>query len=172
MACTWGKSCLCSKTDLASLPTVKKTNPSGDAGLVSPGFARRLAAAIYDFILLLAILFAATAVILPLNRGQAFTSSQFYYPLYLFLVSAVFYVWFWTHGGQTLGLKAWHLIVLTDRQQPLSRRQALVRFLGACLSWACCGLGVLWMVFDKDRKTWHDRWSGTTVYLKTPNSRS
>jgi uncharacterized RDD family membrane protein YckC len=44
-------------------------------------------------------------------------------------------------------------------------RQALIRFLVAILSWGACGLGVLWILVDKDKRTWHDRASGTRVVV-------
>jgi len=134
-----------------------------------PSFFRRLAAAAYDGLLLLAIWFFATGVLLPLNHGQAFTAGQWFYPLYLLLVSFTFYGWFWTHGGQTLGLRAWRLVVLSEDRQPLSWRQAALRFVCALLSVGCLGLGFLWILIDKDRRAWHDRLSKTAVFFRHCN---
>lgn len=130
-----------------------------------PRFFRRLAALFYDFLLLIAVLFLATALLLPFNAGQAFTHQQVFYPVYLLLVSFVFYGWFWTHGGQTLGLRAWKLKVLTINQQPISWRLALLRFCTALISWGFLGLGFLWMLIDKDKRAWHDRLSKTAVFF-------
>ncbi|MGZ5049848.1 MAG: RDD family protein [Methylobacter sp.] len=115
--------------------------------------------------MLIAVLFVATALLLPLNGGSAFTSGQFYFPLYLLLVSFFFYAWFWTHGGQTLGLRAWKIKVLTQDMKPISWRQALIRFIAAILSWGALGLGFLWILIDKDRLSWHDRLSKTAVFF-------
>jgi uncharacterized RDD family membrane protein YckC len=41
--------------------------------------------------------------------------------------------------------------------------QALIRYLTAYLSWLALGLGFWWSLWDKDRKTWHDRLSGTEL---------
>jgi len=125
-----------------------------------------MAAILYDSLLLLAVLFFATALLLPLNRGEAFTPDQLYYPLYLLLVSFVFYGWFWTHGGQTLGLRAWKIAILSEDGQPVSWRQAGLRFVCALLSWGCLGLGFFWILIDKDRKAWHDRLSKTAVFFR------
>jgi len=119
----------------------------------------------YDLLLLIAVLFFATALLLPFNSGEAFTSKQFFYPLYLLLVSFFFYAWFWTHGGQTLGLRAWHMKVLTLEQQPLTWRQAFLRFICAILSWLLLGIGFLWILFDKKRYALHDHLSQTTVFF-------
>lgn len=121
---------------------------------------------IYDSLLLVAIWFLATALLLPLNAGQAFHSGQFFYPIYLLCVSFAFYGWFWTHGGQTLGLKAWKIKVLTFEQTPLSWQQAAVRFAAAILSLAVCGLGFFWIVWDKKSYAWHDYLSKTSLFFE------
>lgn len=130
-----------------------------------PGFFRRLAAVIYDGLLLLAVLFLATALLLPLNAGKAFTSGQIFYSLYLLAISFVFYGWFWTHGGQTLGLRAWKIKLKTFDQQDLNWLQAGRRFCTALLTWLCFGFGFIWLILDKNRYTWYDYWSGSTVYF-------
>jgi len=128
-------------------------------------FFRRIAAVLYDSLVLLAVLFFATAIVLPINSGEAFSSSQFLYPTYLFTVSFIFYGWFWTHGGQTLGLRSWKMTVLTSDQQPINWKQAFIRFSTAIISWLCLGLGFVWLIVDKEQLTWHDRLSGTSLFF-------
>jgi uncharacterized RDD family membrane protein YckC len=130
-----------------------------------PGFLRRLTAIVYDLLLLIAVLFVATALVLPFNAGQAFTAQQFFFPLYLLLVSFLFYAWFWTHGGQTLGLRAWKMKVLTQDRQPISWKQALLRFTVAIASWGFFGLGFWWILIDKNQRSWHDHLSKTTLFF-------
>jgi len=115
--------------------------------------------------LLVSLLFVATALILPFNAGKAFTPHEFFYPVYLVAVSFLFYGWFWTHGGQTLGMRAWRLKVLTIDGKPLNWLQSLLRFSVAFLSWALLGIGFLWIAFDKDRRGWHDHLSKTAVFF-------
>ena len=131
----------------------------------SPGFFRRFAAICYDTLLLLAVLFFATALVLPFNSGEAFSSDQLYYPVYLFSVSCLFFTWFWTHGGQTVGMKSWKIRVLTSNRQPITWRQAMARFLWAILSWLACGLGYLWIFTDNSKLAWHDRLSNTRLFF-------
>jgi uncharacterized RDD family membrane protein YckC len=131
----------------------------------APSFFRRLAAMVYDSFLLVALWFLATALLLPINGGQAFHSGQFFYPLYLLAVSFIFYGWFWTHGGQTLGLKAWKIKVLTLNQQPLDWKQAAIRFMAAILSWVIAGLGFFWILWDKNGYAWHDYLSKTALFF-------
>ncbi|WP_020563695.1 RDD family protein [Methylosarcina fibrata] len=146
-------------------------NPLKSGGVPdsAPGFLRRLAAIVYDLFLLLALLFAATLIVLPLNNGEAFSSTQYFYPLYLLAVSFLFYAWFWTHGGQTLGMRAWKIKVLTCDRKPIGWSQACLRFAAALLSVAACGLGFVWILIDPHRRAWHDRLSGTALFFDAGN---
>lgn len=136
----------------------------------NPGLMRRLAAVAYDLLLLVSVLFVATALILPFNAGQAFKTQQFLYSFYLLGVSFIFYGWFWTHGGQTLGLRAWKLHVLTFDRQPITWSQAFWRFGSAMLSWSLLGLGFFWLLIDKNNRCWHDSLSKTAIFYD-PNNR-
>lgn len=131
----------------------------------TPNLLRRLAAIFYDSLLLLSVLFVATALILPFNAGQAITKSIFYL-LYLLIISFIFYGWFWTHGGQTLGLRAWKLSVLTFDKKPISWQQAFWRFSSAILSWGILGFGFGWALFNKNKRCWHDTLSKTDIFYK------
>lgn len=126
---------------------------------------RRFAAIFYDFLLLLSVLFFATALLLPFNAGQAFTQ-HWLYSLYLLSVSFLFYGWFWTHGGQTLGLRAWKLQVLTCDYQPVTWLQAFWRFSSAIISWMTLGIGFGWALINKEKRCWHDVLSKTDIFYK------
>lgn len=126
-----------------------------------------MAAVLYDFLLLLALLFLATAILLPINNGQAFTAKQFFYPIYLLAVSFLFYGWFWTHGGQTLGLRAWKIKLSANDGHPISWRLAGLRFGAALLSWIVFGGGFLWILLDKNKRSWHDHLSKTSLHNTT-----
>lgn len=131
----------------------------------APGLLRHLAAIVYDLFLLAALLFTATALILPLNAGLAFTAQQIIYPIYLLIISFLFYGWFWTHGGQTLGLRTWNLKVLTFNRESMSWKQALLRFITAIMSCGFFGLGFLWVLIDKNQRSWHDHLSKTAIFF-------
>ncbi len=130
-----------------------------------PNLIRRLAAIVYDALLLISVLFVATALILPLNAGQAISHSQMvFYWLYLLIISFLFYGWFWTHGGQTLGLRAWNIQVLTIQGEQISWFHAFLRFSTAILSWSALGLGFFWSLIDTDKRCWHDNLSKTALF--------
>ncbi|MGX2039017.1 RDD family protein [Methylocaldum sp. MU1018] len=129
----------------------------------SSALLRRLAALFYDTVVLVAVLFAATVVLLPFHDGKAFRPHHGFYTAYLLMVSFVFFGWFWTHGGQTLGMRAWKIRLCTTAGNPVSWSQAFIRFVGGLLSFGCLGFGYLWTLFDSQGRSWHDRLSGSKI---------
>ena len=128
------------------------------------GLFRRLMAMLYDLFLLLSVLLFASALALLVTRGTL----DYHHPLfrsYLFIVCFSFYAWFWIHGGQTLGMRAWRLRVQRLDGKPITLWQALLRFLSAIPSLAVFGLGYLWILVDKKRMAWHDRISESVIVL-------
>lgn len=124
---------------------------------------RRLGAILYDTLLLGGVVFAATLVALPFNGGSAFTAGQYGFSIYLLSVSFIFFGWFWTHGGQTLGMQTWKIRIYSDTGAPLTWKQSLVRFLASILSWATLGMGFLWVIASPTKRAWHDLLSGTRI---------
>ena len=131
--------------------------------LKSASLPKRLAALFYDALLLVAVWFVATALVLPLNHGQAIHTGNPFYSSYLLFVSFFFFGWFWMHGGQTLGMRAWRLQLRRRDGLPLSWWHVLLRFLSAMPSWLLLGLGYWWILFDKEKLAWHDRFSETWI---------
>lgn len=133
--------------------------------LPSAALWRRLLAMLYDAILLLGILMAATALVLPLTGGEAINDAlRWPYRVYLLMIGCGFFAVFWRFGGQTLGMRAWRLQVRAAGG-PLSWRQAWLRAFASLLSLAPLGLGFAWSVIDPQRRTWHDRLSATRLVV-------
>jgi uncharacterized RDD family membrane protein YckC len=55
---------------------------------------------------------------------------------FVFLVLGLYFVWFWTHGGQTVAMKAWQIRVLSRDGSPLHWPRATARYLLAWLWFA------------------------------------
>jgi uncharacterized RDD family membrane protein YckC len=128
---------------------------------------RRLAAAAYDGFVLVALWFLATALVMPFYR-EAVTPEhllpEFFYRLYLLAIGFAFFGGFWVRNGQTLGMLAWRVkLVPSAGGARIDWRQALIRYLAALLSWLPLGLGFWWSLWDAEKKTWHDRLSGTEL---------
>lgn len=126
---------------------------------------RRLAAIFYDSLLLLSVLFFATLPLIVLS-GEAVHSGQLGFQLYLLAVCFIYFGWQWTHGGQTLGMKAWRLKVInTNDAAGITWRTAAFRFMAAIPSLLAGGLGFVWILFDRQHLAWHDRLSSTRIIL-------
>jgi uncharacterized RDD family membrane protein YckC len=131
----------------------------------APGLLRRFAAMFYDGLLLFSVLYFAAFAVLPFTGGKAVEPRNPFFTTYLFLVCFFYFAWPWIHGGQTLGMRAWRIRVQRRDGSPLTWRQAMLRFIVAIASWACLGIGFWWMLVDRDRMTWHDRYSETVLVI-------
>lgn len=123
---------------------------------------------LYDTLLLFGLWFVATALLLAFRQGAAVRPGQWGYSLYLLGVSYVFFGWFWTHGGQTLGMRAWKLRLCAANGGPVSWRQAGLRFTTALLSLGLFGLGFCWALLDREKRCWHDWASNTRMIWEKP----
>ena len=83
-------------------------------------------------------------------------------PAYMFLPVAL--------GGQTLGHKVCGVIVLQPDGHICTTRQAGLRALAQIVSSIPFFLGFAWMIWDRQKLTLFDRWSGTRVYEWAENS--
>ena len=131
-----------------------------------PSLLRRLAAVLYDGLLLIALWMGAGALWIGFQGGTAAAAGDGLFRLYLLAIAYAFFVGFWVRGGHTLGMKAWRLRLVDADGQRVTVRAATHRFVTALLSWLPAGLGFLWALFDRDRLTWHDRLSRTYLYLE------
>ena len=124
------------------------------------GLVRRLAAMLYDGMLLLAIWIVTGLVWFPLN-GAAVSGPLL--TAVLTLETFAFYAYCWRRHGETLGMRAWHIRLVGASGRPASWQQIALRLVTACLSLGCFGVGYLWLYVGKTRQTWHDLASNTYV---------
>jgi uncharacterized RDD family membrane protein YckC len=126
----------------------------------SPALARRLAALIYDTLQIIAILMLVSLpfVLLELGQGPFYQSA-------LLLSAFAFFAKFWRHGGQTLGMKSWDIRIVGSNDQAITLMQCLLRFMAAIPSLLFFGIGYFWMLVDKDKLTWPDRFSDTRLVM-------
>ena len=121
---------------------------------------KQLAAMIYDSLLILAILFVATAVLLIFNQGEAIESNPSF-NLFLVFILFTFYAWFWQKSGQTLGMRVWKIRIVSDFGGNPGWGTSFLRLGFAVLSMLCFGMGYLWRLFRP--YTWHDKLSQTSI---------
>lgn len=138
--------------------TENKPSPNQNVSL-----ARRLGAILYDFLLLVTILvFASLITVIPFNINPEHPLFIVYQG-YIFTISFLFYAWFWTHGGQTLGMKTWKFKIISVNGTNVNWVNAFIRFTFAIVSWLPFGLGYIWSMFDTKKRTWHDIVSKTQL---------
>jgi len=126
---------------------------------------RRLASAVYDALLLAAVWTVVVMADTFLRGAARIAYDAHVLRAELLLSGLLFFGWFWTHGGQTLGMRVWRLRVRRSDGRPLNWPAAMARYAFAWLAWLPLGLGVLWCAIDPRKRAWHDSLSGTEILL-------
>jgi uncharacterized RDD family membrane protein YckC len=153
----------------------------------------RLGAALYEGLLLAALIFITGFLMLPLiSPGRAAMATELTMPpvpsrvalfCTLFSMMALYSVWSWTGGRRTLPMKTWRLRIAATAGGPVTGKAALLRYLAAWIGPALALIGYailrdsgkgglalcllplnfLWAAVDPDRQFLHDRVAGTRV---------
>lgn len=162
---------------------------TGTAPPAYPNLKRRFLCMIYESLLLFGVLFLAGYLFDTLTQSRSALTLRHVREAWLFCIMGIYFVWFWTHGGQTLAMKTWRIRVIETNGQPLSAKRAALRYLLcwmfllptlALLGWIgfrgneVAGsvilslafiLPPLWMKFDRDQQFLHDRLLGTRLIV-------
>ncbi len=154
----------------------------------SAGLTRRIAAMVYDGLLLFAILMLASLpFVVPLGEEEEMQSTyKLVYQLAMAGVIYAYFVGYWKSRGRTLGMQSWGLQIVNNDGQLPTLGQSTLRFVAASapwaclvlgiyllvyqdqlaaaiLSWACFALGYVWQLWDKAGLGLQDRFSGTRI---------
>ncbi|MGZ5048960.1 MAG: RDD family protein [Usitatibacter sp.] len=129
----------------------------------APSISRRLASALYDALLLLALAFMATWIFIGVFGDSTHGWRRGLLQGWVVLVAGAYFVGFWTRGGQTLPMKTWGLRVVAADGSALGTARAIHRFALALLGLVAFGLGFAWALFDPDRQFLHDRLARTAL---------
>ena len=143
------------------------------------GFFRRFGAWFYDALLLIALEMIAIGFIVGLMAlAIAFgfsiegyidvsdyltkhPSISVAFSFYVFLVAVSFYGYFWTTAGQTLGMRAWKLEIISEYADQVTWTQAMIR-----LATSAFGLGNLLVFFSPKNRAFQDLFSHTQIIIK------
>lgn len=90
--------------------------------------------------------------------------------LSLLAATAAYFIISWRRAGQTIGMRAWRVHLVSNDGSRISQRQAWLRFGMAIISLLALGIGFLWSLFDRERRCWHDIISGTRLIRAYPKS--
>ncbi|MDR5757534.1 RDD family protein [Caballeronia sp. LZ035] len=158
--------------------------PAADP-LRAPTLRRRLATMLYESVILFGVVFIAGYLFSTLTQQRNGLTHHNWLMAWIGIVLAAYFVYFWTHGGQTLPMKTWRLKLVDTRGQPLRPARAFVRYVLAWL-WFLPPLAlhplfslavpqtlavfaawiVLWAAavrLDPARQFLHDRLAGTRI---------
>jgi len=102
-------------------------------GLTAPRLRRRLATMLYEGVILFGIVFIAGYLFSTLTQQRNGLTHHNLLMAWIGFVLAGYFVYFWTHGGQTLPMKTWRLKVVDARGAPVSTARAFVRYVSAGL---------------------------------------
>jgi uncharacterized RDD family membrane protein YckC len=157
------------------------------APIAAPALRRRLAAMLYEGVLLFGIVFIAGYLFSTLTQQRNGLTHHNELMAWIGFVLAVYFVWFWTHGGQTLPMKTWQMKVVDARGRPVKTGRALVRHVLAWLwflpplalhpvfglaipqtlivlaAWVAFWAAAVWL--DPARQFLHDRIAGTRIVV-------
>lgn len=137
---------------------------AGEALPARAGLARRLGSLVYEALLLAAVIFVAAFLFISLTRYPSRAPVlRPAFQMFLILVSAVYFLWFWLHGGQTLAMKTWGVQLVAARSQPLTLARATLRLALATLGLGLGGASIVWALIDPERQFLHDRLAGTRL---------
>ena len=155
---------------------------SNDKAFPRAGLFRRLAAIIYDALVVTANGMCAALVVLMIcyqnglieknntdhfmdffRQSIVFTTLM---QIWVGLWMASFFLWFWKNGGQTIGMRAWRLRLFSMDEKPMGYGRALIRLFGSL-----GGLGTLLVLIDfKNKLALQDRLSKTEILVLTKDA--
>lgn len=148
---------------------------------------------LYEAMLLFGVSFAATLLFSTvLDQRHALYMRQWLI-LWLFLVFGLYFVWCWTHKGQTLAMKTWKLRLVTAQGANVGTGRATARYVLSWM-WLLPGLALAAFVdarmlkallplmnvlawaltayIDPQRQFLHDRLAGTRIVSLIENKPS
>ena len=162
-----------------------------DQRLVAAPLVRRMAAFMYEGVLLFGIVFTTGLVFAVVTQQTSGMKLRGAFLAVLFFVVGVYFIALWIRTGQTLAMKTWHLRLRTDRGLPLTPRRALARYV-ACYAWflpalalakalrplngyAIAGILAGWIalyalsaLLHPRRQFWHDALCDTAIVFEPP----
>src|ERR1700761_9318788 len=98
-----------------------------------PSVRRRLAAMLYEGVILFGVVFIAAYLFSTLTQQRNGLTHHNWLMSWIGFVLAAYFVWFWTHGGQTLPMKTWRLRIVDANARPVTPPRALARYVLAWL---------------------------------------
>ncbi len=129
----------------------------------SAPFLARIAAMIYESLLVIAVVFVASFIIIPVVGEMQAPWQRHLFQVYILGILFAYFSAFWLRSGQTLAMKTWRIRLVQQNGDRLTLRQAVLRFVLALIGLLLAGAGFWWALVDRDRQFLHDRIVGTRL---------
>jgi uncharacterized RDD family membrane protein YckC len=114
------------------------------APLRTPSLLRRLACFVYEGVVLFGVVMIAGYLYSSLTQQRHALQGQWGLRSFLLVVLAIYFVWFWSHGGQTVAMKTWHIRLIAADGGPVTQGRALARYLMSWV-WFMPALASVWL---------------------------
>ncbi len=154
-----------------------------------------MAAFVYEGVLLFGVLMISGWLYSTLTQQRHALQGKSGLQAFLFLVLGIYFGWFWSHGGQTVAMKAWHVRLVAADGGPVSQPRAVLRYTLSWL-WFVPALAMVYAAnlhsaaaiygallagvvgyagltrLRADRQFWHDAVCGTRLITARPQPRA
>ena len=121
---------------------------------------KRIAASIYDLFLLLGVWFAVGSFAVWINGG--IIEAKWIGPFLVLISTWIFYGYFWTHGGKTLGMAVWKFEIYSIDENKINFQKVSIRFFSNVLTVLLGGTPLILMYFSKNNLSLSDYLSKTS----------
>ncbi len=101
--------------------------------MVAPGLVRRMACFVYEGTLLFGVVMIAAYLFSSLTQQRHALRGQHALQAFLFVVLGIYFVFFWSRGGQTVAMKTWHIRLVSASGGAVPQGRALARYVTAWL---------------------------------------
>ena len=162
-----------------------------DSTSSSASLWRRMAAMVYDSLLIFTVLIVVGMTTLPIIHGLSVDRNHIAFKIYLLAAIFAFFGWFWTHGGQTLGMRAWKIKIVKYDGTPVTWPLALLHYilslpmwgfliyviamntgmvhtparLANTPHWALYAFALFWFIIDHLPNNWRERFGKVRVVM-------
>lgn len=183
--------------DDRSVRNTAETNEREDISpsMPAPKIRRRLTCMLYEGVLLFGVLMAAGLLFSSLTEQRNAMLGRHQLQAFLFVVLAIYFTWFWSHGGQTVAMKTWNIRLVDSFGAQVSQGRALARYVASWI-WFVPVLALLYLeqakslsvifgamgawvaiyaalaAFSPGRQFWHDTLCGTRLITVTAKPKS
>ena len=129
----------------------------------SASLRTRLAAMVYELLLLVAVVFIASFLFIRLSGDAQSGWKHAVFQIFLLGIVFAYFSTFWLRSGQTLAMKTWRIKLVDREGRLISLSRAALRFALAFIGLSLFGVSILWAWFDRDRQFLHDRLAKTRL---------